>query len=90
MLSRITGFFDREEKKSKQDITELIVQIKNLTVEEKQLVRAALDEQIICDTSIIPAPVTALVPVSDLEVQVSEISGAVYEYKTESYKKRND
>ncbi len=75
MLSRISSIFFKREENLDIDIKDLLVQIRNLPTEEKQLVRNTLDESVVT----VP-PTDATVP----------LTGVTYEYKTEPYKKRGD
>jgi hypothetical protein len=103
MFSRITSFFEREEKKpnvSKPDIKDLLVQIKNLTSEEKELIRTVLDEPTptIIPTTIVSSPKTIVSSPSAMTetekketgIDTAGASGAVYEYAADTYKKRTD
>jgi hypothetical protein len=93
MLSRLSGIFKREDEKPKPDIKDLLLQVKNLTTEEKQLVRNALDEPEV--TSLVPAPPTSTevaqpAVTTTTTTSAPAVSGANYAYTEAPYKRRQD
>ena len=98
MLSRISGLFKREDS-PKPDIKDLLLQIKTLNPEEKQLIKNALDEPTQVTVCANPDPDTN--PDTDkMEIDKKEDEVEVttnntetapsYEYTDTKYKRRQD
>jgi hypothetical protein len=103
MFSRISGLFKREEEPSKIDIKDLLIQIRLLSPEEKQLIRNTLDEPVVDKMEVCSDEKSIVKSESESEsesisVSVSEPQNKVvtteavpsYEYTESKYKRRQD
>ena len=105
MLSRISSFFKAEEerqKPDKHDLKDLLLQIKALSSEEKQIVRNALDtgseEQLdikealkmeVVENSETSTGTSIVVKQPEDKVVTTEVAPS-YEYTQQPYKRRQD
>jgi len=90
MLARISGIFKKEEEKPKPDLNDIIQAIKSLSVEEKQLVKNALDEPQMVSVTLTEQSAANIATTEESTVATTEQPTTNYEYKTNSYKRRKD
>lgn len=95
MLSRFSGIFKKEDvakeaKKTKVDLKDLLIQIKELSEEEKQIVKTALEQPPV-DESTVATTTTAVVAQSQaVATTTTTTTDPSYEYKGDTYRRRQD
>ena len=91
MLSRLSNIFKQEEKKSRLDLKDLLVQIKEFNSEERQLVIDECNKISTNELTVIPTTIISQPESSQPEsLQLESSSVPTYQYKPQQYKRGND